>query len=436
MTSQKPILKNLWQDVLSVGDELHDEFLNLRELLSTRLEHMMAEPQLVRPLFTFLREHEPVFVARNIAAVSKYDDVLEVLENGECFSVVEIYAEKMKETTGIFVLGMADTDRLKREIGWMRQATRREDIERIRVRSLEITTEQLAIASASGQIDVVASLGRLIPTRIVGEYFGAPGPDDATMQRWIRAIFREIFLDLGNDPTFHKEAIDAGQELRAYLQTVIEERKKARDAGEKLPDDFLSRLVGMQAADPELTDETISRLVGGTIVGTIPTNNKAITQALDVLIDRPDALALIRDASANGDDELVTRCVFEALRFNPQNPLLLRHCVKTCEIASGTERAKEIKEGTLVVVGTESAMFDDDKFPQPNEYMADRPLDSYIHFGHGLHSCFGEHIGTMLWPTVLAPLVQLDKLARADGHDGRIKFDGAFPDRWVLTFEA
>jgi Dyp-type peroxidase family len=434
--SKHPLLKKLWQDVLAVEDKLHDEFLNLRMLLSTRMEHLMANPHLVRPLFTFLREHEPIFVSDKLATISKYDDVVEVLGNEECFSVVDIYADKMKETTGIFVLGMDQTETYQREINWMRAAVKREDIARLHDLALKVTQEQIAAAKPAGKIDLVTSLSRLIPTLIVGEYFGAPGPDIATTQHWMRAIFREIFLDLGNDPTFHKAAVTAGAELQAYLMSVITQRVSQRNAGETLPDDFLSRLVILQATDAELTNETISRLVGGTIVGTVPTNNKAIAQALNELIDRPAGLALTREAAATGNTDLLTKCVFEALRFNPQNPLLLRHCTKDCEIAAGTSRAKVVRKGSLVVVGTESAMFDADKFPQPQEFLVDRPLADYIHFGSGMHTCFGKHIGTMLWPTVLSQVVQLNNLARAEGKEGTIQWDGAFPDHWLLTFSA
>jgi hypothetical protein len=42
----------------------------------------------------------------------------------------------------------------------------------------------------------------------------------------------------------------------------------------------------------------------------------------------------------------------------------------------------------------------------------------------------------MLWPTVLNEVVKLNNLARASGKDGKIAFDGAFPDRWILTFDS
>ena len=298
-----------------------------------------------------------------------------------------------------------------------------------------ITEQQIKIAKASGQIDIVTSLSKLVPTEFVGQYFGAPGPDQVTTQRWMRAIFREIFLDLGNDPTFREQAHNAGKELVAYLTDLVETRVSQRNAGVTLPDDFLSRLVELQADDAELTNQTITRLVGGTIVGTVPTNNKAIVQSLDVLLKHPVALSLASEAAASGDTELVTQCIFEALRYNPQNPLLLRHCIKDCVVAAGTKREKIIKAGSMVIVGTESAMFDEDKFPQPNEFMADRPMENYIHFGVGQHTCFGKIISTMLWPAVLSPLIQLKNLRQAEGSAGKVKFDGAFPDHWTLAFD-
>ncbi len=439
-SNRMSLLKNAWQDVLSVGgkleDELHDDFLNLREKLDTRLEHLMGNPGLVRPLFKFLRHHEPIFATKKVGAVSLYDDTLEVLGNSECFSVVDIYAKKMRLTTGDFVLGMDDTERYQRWIGWMRQAVHPSDIDRIRQLGQDVAEKEVAATAPTGRIDFVGQLGRHIPTQVVGDYYGAPGPDEATNQGWMRAIFREIFLNLGNDPNFEKEAVNASKQLNAYLDGVVAQRKEQLAAGEEIPDDFLCRLVKLQTNDSELTDEIIRELVGGTIVGTTPTNNKATTQALEQLIERPDALAMAQEAARNDDDDLLTRYIFEAQRFNPQNPMLLRHCVKDCVVAAGTERETEFKAGCLVVVGTESAMLDERKFTNAEEFLVTRDLKDYILFGYGQHTCFGHLIATALWPAMLKPLLRRKNLARAHGDDGKIKYDGAFPDRWILTFDA
>jgi cytochrome P450 len=317
----------------------------------------------------------------------------------------------------------------------MRQAMSPDDLARIRSLASASAEEQVRRAAASGGLEVVGSLTERIPTEIVGSYFGAPGPDPATTIRWMQAIFREIFLNLGNDPTFQAAAVTAARELTADLDHRIAATHEACAAAREVPDDFLSRLVRIQrSGDAALTDSTIRRLVGGTIVGTVPTNSKAMVQALEQLLDRPEALVLAQEAARRDDDTLLTQVLFEALRFNPQNPILLRHARRTCTLASGTPRAKTIEAGALVIVGTESAMFDPDRFRSPEAFLTDRPLADYLHFGAGQHECFGKHIGTLLWPTVLKPLLRQHQLRRAAGADGKIRYDGAFPERWLVSW--
>src|SRR6185369_11463922 len=100
------LLKSLWSSVLTEGHKLHDELLNLREMLDKDFENLLAKPELLRPLFSTLRKHDPILVVPKLAVVSLYPDVLEVLDNEAVFSVVPIYAKKMEATTGDFVLGM------------------------------------------------------------------------------------------------------------------------------------------------------------------------------------------------------------------------------------------------------------------------------------------------------------------------------------------
>jgi len=430
------LLKSVWSSVLTEGHKLHDELLNLREMVDKDFEGLLGKPGLIRPLFDTLRKHDPILVVPKLAVVSLYPDVLEVLDNEAVFSVVPIYAKKMEATTGDFVLGMDDTPQYKRETGWMRQATKPDDLKTIGKLVNQWSADLVAAAAGQGRLDVVAGLSRVVPTRLVGTYFGAPGPDDATTMRWMRTIFREIFLNLGNDPEMAQAADVSAKELNAYLDSVIAQRKAEIAAGKPSPDDFLTRLVRLQATSPEIADEAIRRMVGGTIVGTVDTNSKAIAQAVDQLLDRPTELQAAHDAAQADNDDLVARYVFEALRFNPQNPFLLRQCEQDYTVAAGTDRAKKIPKGDLVLVGTESAMFDPAKFPDPDSFRIDRPAESYIHFGHGIHTCFGKYIATLLIPTVAKHLLKLNNLRRESGDEGKLRNDGAFPDHLVVRFDA
>ena len=98
-----------------------------------------------------------------------------------------------------------------------------------------------------------------------------------------------------------------------------------------------------------------------------------LRQALDQLLQRPDALAQAHAAAAAGNDALFAAYVFEALRFNPNNPGVFRVAAEDYTVAKGTMRATTIPKGASVLAATQSAMFDENKVDSPNEFRVDRP---------------------------------------------------------------
>ncbi|MBV9850577.1 MAG: cytochrome P450 [Armatimonadetes bacterium] len=432
-----PLLHQLWQSALAEEHALQQDLTDLRERVERRFETLLGNPTLVRDLFGFTRAHEPILVAPRFALVSRAPDVREVLEQDAVFSVTEVYAAKMESTTGDFVLGMsAETAQYERERTLMQDVLRPDDLDTIEQFVGETAEALVRQAEPTGEMDVVSGLSRVVPSRLVGHYFGTPGPDEPTLMRWMRAIFRDIFLNLANDPGTSAEGTAAGKELNTYLDALIAARKPQVVADPEAYDDFLSRLLKVQAAGPaRLDDSTVRRILGGIIVGAVDTNSKAIAQAVDQLLDRPDQLQAAQAAAAAADPGLAAY-IWEALRFNPQNPFLLRHCERDYTLAAGTPRARTIPAGSLVLVGTMSAMFDPEVVPDPDTFRLDRPVDVYLHFGDGPHMCFGRHIAGRLIPTVARALLRRPGLRRADGPDGKIRYDGAFPDAFRVRFEA
>ena len=71
----------------------------------------------------------------------------------------------------------------------------------------------------------------------------------------------------------------------------------------------------------------------GLLTGAIPTTAKCCAQALDELLKRPAELQRAQAAARAGDDRLMARYVFEALRFNPNNPGLFRIAAEDCVLA-------------------------------------------------------------------------------------------------------
>jgi cytochrome P450 len=403
--------------------------------LGSRLSEWLSSPPVFRLLSSILRRHKPVLKIGAQAYVARHADVTSVLsDGGERFGVTEIYAAKMERTTGAFILGMEDTPLYQREASFIRAAVKPTDMARVKELVTSRASDILAAAKPKGRIDVVSEYGRLLPLHLVQTYFGVRGPEQQSAYlRWLRNVFWDLFLNLGGDPRVSQAALVDSTELRDHIDVVIDEHRKALATG-KAPDDFVTRLLQLRSSEyTELDDVALRRNIGGVIVGAVETQAKAMAHALYELLSRPPELAEARKAAAAGNDELVSRYVFEALRFNPHNPLIVRRCHQDTTIGTGAH-ATTIPRGTTVFALTLSAMFDEEVVNDPDRFRVDRPKNHYLHFGHGLHTCFGSQLNLVCLPAAIKQLLLLPNL-RISEQTPRIEYEGPFPDRLVLEFD-
>jgi cytochrome P450 len=365
------------------------------------------------------------------ALVTRYEDVMEVLSRDGDFEVV--YEPRMIDITGgeNFFLGMQDTPRYTRDVSNMRIAVRRNDVTDIIAPFAARKAKEL-VAAASGRIDVPQDLTLRVPSMLIGEYFGTPGPSEQKLIEWTTIMFWYLFIDLNSDASVDAKAKAAAQECRDYLDGAIRDRKQNPSSH----DDILNRCLTMQGAKlPGMDDLGIRNNLIGLIIGAVPTTSKAAIQALDQLLDRPDILEAAQRAARSDDDRLLAAYIFEALRFNPVNPLIYRRAAREAVIASGSLRARTIAKDTMVLAVNLSAMFDPMKINSPGQFRVDRPADDYILWGYGLHTCFGQYINQAMIPAILKPLLKTTGLRRAAGTPGQIDTAGTpFPAHLVLEF--
>ena len=371
------------------------------------------------------------YPSNGTAIVTRRADVIEVLDRNTDFEVV--YEPRMRAITGgeNFFLGMQDSALYTRDVSNMRLAMRRDDVART-VEPLARTLAETLVARKAGRIDVPPELSLPVPTAIVTEYLGITGAADEDLMDWATLLFRYLFAELQPDPVFDRDALAAASLACAAIDAAIAKRKASGGA----KDDVLGRCLVMQKAGlPGMDDLGIRNNLIGLFIGAIPTISRAAVQALDQLLDRPDALRSAQQAARNGDDALFAAHVFEAFRFNPINPLLLRRAACDTKIAAGTFRTKRIPKDTMVMAATLSAMFDPLKIASPESFHTDRPWGDYILWGYGMHGCFGAHINRAVLPVILKPLVLKDGLRRAPGEAGQIDTGGTqFPKHFVVEW--
>lgn len=407
-----------------------DMGVKFRRMLATAL----TGPGVLRPAFTLLRHSAPVLKVGKRVVLSRHHDVVEVLERDHDFTIKEVNGDSIDRINGPFILNMdrgpgSDYDRDHAEL---RAAARREDGERIRELARAWAAEIVAAGAAEGGLEVVQGLTREIPARLVAVYFGVPGPDRDSQVRWLRNLFQDAFVNPTDDPFVREAALRSFQELRAWILPEIARRRAEGVAG---AEDVMGRLIAVQSPEkPWADDDWVRRNVAGLIVGAVDTVSRFSVLALDELMRRPQELAGAQRAARAGDVDAVRQFAWEAVRFNPHTPLMGRGCPRDTVIRRGTPNEKHIPAGSSMVLGVLSAMFDPEAFPDPGSFRIDRPIDGYLHFGWGLHQCFGLQINKLVIPEILAALLRQPNLRRAPGTDGHVAHDGPFPDRWVLQF--
>jgi cytochrome P450 len=424
----------LFDDVVKLAeDTAHDGQRLAGKLLELLQQRLAQDP---RELFALLREVRPVFVFGGMAVVTRYPDVVEVLTHDTEFSV-QAYAGPMRDITGDFILGLDQGPQYERDVSLLRLAFRQTDHPVIADLATQAASDCIAPALPLGTIDVVKDLTDRVPARFSARYLGVAGPDEDTLIRWARILFTHIFIDLQHDRILTEQAKAASEAIRPYIDGLVSVRKSAISAGKPVPDDVMTRLLRQQAlGDQAFTDIEIRSNLIGLLVGMIPTLSKTCALAIDEFLRLPDQLEGARKAASDGDDALFGRYVVEAMRFAPQAPGLIRIAATDYPIARGTHHETIIPKGTVVFASTQSAMLDRDVVKNSDKFLLDRPDSTYLHFGSGLHACFGRYVNPDVISAVVKAALTIEGADRAPGRAGELSIDGNWPTTMTLQFPA
>lgn len=395
-----------------------------------------------RRIFSVLRVFAPNIALKRVvvqsyentgtAVVCRHKDVLDLLHRDADFGVV--YGPRMRKLTDgdNFFLGMQPGWDYTRDTSAMRLAARRTDVAEIVQPRAAFMAARL-VSEGNGALDLPNGLTLQVPWDMTESYFGVGGPDAAAMQEWTTTLFWYLFGDLGADPTLEAKAMAQAALLRDYLDQAIAARKaKPTDAP-----DILNRCLALQSSEtPGMSDLGIRNNLLGLLIGAIPTISKASCLALDELLNRPEELAKAQQAARIGDEARLAGAIWEALRFNPHNPVIYRRALRDAVIAPDTLRQMKVKRGQMVFAATYSAMFDRFGIEDPQTFNGERPLEAQIIWGTGMHTCFGAAINAAVIPAILKPLLQQSNLRRAPGEAGQIDTGATpFPKHFAVNFD-
>ena len=409
---------------LSTYDSLQDP----REQIGLLEKWIVENPD---GMFDELRTERPIFNTPGPVVVSKYRDVIEVASLDDIFSVKPYGVAMMRDNGGPnFILGMDEGPEFEHDLSLLHLAVRRTDLDRIRDIVAKVTAQLIEAAQTSRTFDITDGFARLIPTLLVGEYFGVPGPSPQVLMGWVRAMFTDIFLNFTQNADIGAAGIEAGKQFRAYVDDLVKARKTAGATG----DTVIDRLIALQAAPDTFSDSRLRDNLIGCVTGVLENTNSAVVNIVDYLFDHPEQLAGAVAAARAGDDALLQQYVLETLRFHSPAPILVRLSMAEHVLGKGSPWQTTVPAGKLIFAANGSAMMDETELETPDQFRLDRPAHHYLHFGWGVHQCLGKYISQVQVTQIVKGLLAMPNFGRADGDAGKLVYEGPFPKSFAVAF--
>ncbi len=395
--------------------------------------------RLLGPLYALSRRVKPVMPLAGFTHVTGAAQVREVLLRSADFTVP--FGPEMAELgdKATFMLGLdgAEHDRLRAILA---QAMVKGDADAFGAMSAQFT--EALLANSAGRIDVIGDLFKRVPSEICLRWFGFVCEDVDAFGDWTLAVSALLFGDPYGNPKVRTAALNGARRLLIVIDEAVRQARRHVQAGHLKAGEgatLVERLV-LLAPETGLTHAELRSMLLGMASGFIPTNTLAASRMLQVLLDRPEAMAMARSAAMSGDEAAMRRIVLEAGRLSPAlSPGQWRYCPKDTTI-DVDGRDVPIKAGTTLLASTMSAMRDGKAVAQPKRFWPDRTSangewhEPDMVFGIGPHDCIGKQLALSQITALFTALLRQKDLVRAPGKAGRMQWVGAFPRHLDMTF--
>lgn len=313
--------------------------------------------------------------------------------------------------------------------------------------TLRLLREKSCTIAGIKQVDLTRDVGNLAHVHFAANMFSLPlktvdNPKGIFTEHelWMAmsVIFTAIFFDFEPSKSFGLRQV--ARHLADTLGSLIEANVKS-----VIFTKFASRFLdSLRENDTPLSDygiHMIRRLsetgmtahemafsqIMPTAVAMVPNQSQVFTQIMDYYLgDGISHLPHIQQLALDNSEEseaILQRYVNEAIRLNGTFGSYRRS--QTSHVFTDNGRQVQVEPGDKVFCSFVGAARDPNVFPDPDRVRLDRPLDSYIHYGVGDHTCLGKEASIVALTAMLRIMGRLKNLRRAPGPQGQLKKVGA-----------
>jgi cytochrome P450 len=234
----------------------------------------------------------------------------------------------------------------------------------------------IARLAPRGGCELVEEFAAPFAIGLAGEVLGLPLDDVGRVQEFYEAFAGAMVYD--GDPEPQRRADSARSELNAIL---LEEVRHSRSR----PGNSITSAVANDPASG-LSDEEIVAQLRVILFGAIETVESTIANAVLLLLQHPDQLAIVR-----ANPGFAGNTIEEGMRLIPPVAFIERWTAVPCAIGG-----VELGAGEFMGVSTVAANRDPTVFPAPERFDVRRGnARHHLTLSHGHHHCLGFNLGRM-----------------------------------------
>lgn len=264
--------------------------------------------------------------------------------------------------------------------------------------AFQVIGEKIASAiidavSGAGEINLVGDFASVLAMRFWGEVFEMT---QAEMEGLANAMHKMVPLTSGLDHTeegFRRMNDEAFPDYWRYLVPAI---RRARERGQHM---YLNRMATQFAALPvdlgELPED-VDMFVACNMIDGFHAMAGGIACAINELLLNPEGHAAVRE-----NPDLAPMAVAEALRLNPQVPLISRYVHEDIDYDG-----LSIPKGSRISLYWAAANRDPGAFAAPTVFDIHRAQKQPLTFGNGAQICPGRNIAQALAVVAVRALTQ------------------------------
>jgi cytochrome P450 len=238
------------------------------------------------------------------------------------------------------------------------------------------------LAELGGECDFAREIAAHYPLLVVMAILGVPEEDEPFILRLTREYFGHADDEVSRGQTA-RSPVEAIASTRAVIEEAAKYFSELSADRRRVPRDDLASVVANARIDgaPVGDVDAMGYFVTVAFAGH-DTTSSSVSGTLWALAERPEELARVQR-----DLALVPSLVEEGVRWTTPIHQFVRRAACDAEVA-GQRVAKDER----VVLLFPSGNRDEDVFPDPFDFRADRSPNRHIGFGFGVHACLGVHL--------------------------------------------